>query len=272
MNCRETQPLLSAYYDHELSLSQTQSIEAHLATCSHCADELASYQKMSELAARHRNAVALDIWPRIEPQLVPTTVPAYQTTSRRKTDRHWLRPAWVAAAILILLGVFAVKYWPGDHAHNEMAANMQVFTADFAVNPDRAQQTLLAHYEGSETSLSEAATALKFQPAIAKGLPQGYAVKKSYLLKMPCCTCIETICERPDGSQFVIMEHAKEQALWFGDHPSVSTECQGMPTTLTDVKGTLAVTCQMADRHLTVIAAQGIEEASQLIGQLARSE
>ena len=54
MNCREVEPLLSAYLDAELDLAHSLEVEAHLRQCEPCALSLRSLEEVSAavLAAR----------------------------------------------------------------------------------------------------------------------------------------------------------------------------------------------------------------------------
>jgi len=51
MNCSEIEELLSAYYDGELSADMTAKIGEHLAGCNRCAEELAGFKTLSNMAA-----------------------------------------------------------------------------------------------------------------------------------------------------------------------------------------------------------------------------
>ena len=77
----------------------------------------------------------------------------------------------------------------------------------FASSPETAQNLLLAKYDGRSVSISEATRQLGYQPAVAAGLPHRYAREAMYVLEMPCCKCVQTICRRDDGKVLAIFEH-----------------------------------------------------------------
>jgi hypothetical protein len=271
MKCDESKSLLSAYHDQELSPIKSSQLSEHLEGCADCRAELNIIQQISTLVEPIRSSTIVPVnWSLISEQLSPTPC-------NTKTHRYSLiskrRLLWSIAAVFLVAVIYAVaSNRGGKHEHNEMANHLQAFSAEFTHDPEQAQQKLLSHYKGQKISLTEASRKLKYKPVIASGLPTGYVIKENYLLEMPCCLCLQTICERPDGSQFVILEHAKEQSIWPSNLASVKTQCQGYPTTMTDVDGTLAVTCEMSTRNLTMIAAKSIDEATNLIGQFAKSD
>ena len=270
MNCAEAKSLLSAYHDQELLPTICAQLREHLDGCLDCQGELKIIQQISSLAEPIRTAPIVPVnWSLIAEQLTPKPL---AIESRRNTLTSNRRVMWAIAAVFLFAIILAVaNNWGGKHDHTETAYSFQTFSAEFTQNPERAQQTLLSHYKGQKVTLTEASLKLNYQPVVAAGLPTGYVVKDSYLLEMPCCLCLQTICERPDGSQFVILEHAKEQDIWPSNLSTVKTLCQGYPTTMTDVDGTLAVTCQMHNRNLTMIAAKSLDEATNLIGQFAKA-
>ncbi len=271
MNCNESKSMLSAYHDQELSPTNREQLREHLEGCADCRGELKIIQQISTLAEPIRTAPIMPVnWSLLAEQLAPAPLSAKPRRHALASNRRLL---WSIAAVFLVAIIFAVaSNWGGKHEHSEIANHLQAFSTEFTRNPEHAQQTLLSHYKGQKITLTEASLKLNYQPVVASGLPTGYVIKDSYLLEMPCCLCLQTICERPDGSQFVVLEHAKEQSIWPSNLSSVKTECQGFPTTMTDVDGTLAVTCEMSNRNLTMIATKSLDEATSLIGQFAKAD
>jgi len=121
MNCDQIRPNLSAYLDGEVTDEERAQIEAHLATCSECADELAHLQS---LQADLRDAVPAGLnqlrLPRPAQERIRERlrrVQARRTQRQRgfsKTLRRGLagllrpRPALVKAAIPLIVALFLV--------------------------------------------------------------------------------------------------------------------------------------------------------------------
>jgi hypothetical protein len=138
----------------------------------------------------------------------------------------------------------------------------------FQRDPNDAHLVLVNKYAGKPVKLDEAHLQLGYQPTLAEGLPNGYTIQTSFVMEMPCCRCIKTVCKRDDGGTVAIFEHDDEQPIWFGGRPSIQTACGGKACVLTRMHSNVAVSWQQGSRHLTVVGAQDIEEAAALIEHL----
>jgi hypothetical protein len=107
-----------------------------------------------------------------------------------------------------------------------------------------------------------------YRPAVAAGLPEGYSLDATYALKMPCCTCVQTVCRREDGRVFAIFEHSEDQAVWCGDQPTDRAECNDRPCMLTQVQNSLLATWKSGGRQFTVVGARDLEEVGDLMAHL----
>ena len=116
--------------------------------------------------------------------------------------------------------------------------------------------------------MTEATTKLGYRPAAADGLPEGYSLDTVYVLKMPCCTCVQCICTTEDGTTIAIFEHDTDQPIWFGNRPSIDASCFGKTCNIVQVDNLLAVSWQMNRRHLTVVGARHVEDLEGLIASL----
>ena len=272
MPCREVVVLLSAYYDGELSPDKADAVTVHVAVCADCAAELETLYKLSDLTMRlDQPSPPRHIWPRIEAQLntlpspaIPPVMPA-QRTSRKGLV------AVVAALLLVGLSWIEYTQWHA-HEHHHRLVNFGHFLDTFVQAHDEAQRDLVKNYSGVQTEIPDAIRELKYRPVVADGLPVDYEPAQAYLLKMPCCRCLEACYRRKDGGMRCVFEHDDDQPMWFGDRSTSSMVISGKPTRLVKVDGCLAATWQQERRHITVIGAKDVDEVTRLIAHFDRQD
>ena len=270
MNCQKVQNLLSAYVDEELSLDSQAQVSQHLKTCSACADEVASFQSLSRATAElSPPELPATVWRNVEAQLDAETAVTLGQPEKpvRAAAFRW---ASIAALLLVAvtLGIVAYHSWDG-HVHHELAADFSEYLDVFQERPGDAHLVLVNKYAGKTVELDEAHVQLGYRPTLADGLPNGYTIQTSFVMDMPCCKCIKTICKRNDGGTLAIFEHDDEQPIWFGDRSSIQAECGGESCVLTQMDSQIAVSWQQGSRHLTVIGARDRDEAAMLVEHLA---
>ena len=88
---------------------------------------------------------------------------------------------------------------------------------------------------------------------------------------MPCCTCVQSLCKRTDGTTVAIFEHDNAQPDWFGRRQTNTIDCAGQCCTLVRVDSQLAATWQFGQRHITVIGARDVTEIDKLAAAFAGS-
>ncbi|MCA9076930.1 MAG: zf-HC2 domain-containing protein [Planctomycetaceae bacterium] len=276
MNCSETQAHLSAYLDRQVSDDAGSRIVAHLQSCEDCASVLASYRAISELAGAESDPEPPpQLWSRVEQQLDADRVvrPAMVTSERRFSVRFI-----VAAATLLLavgIGLISLMHNTQDHnhlagEHTELAVDFDRYLDVYAEDPVQATRDLFSEYPAEEVEIEEATRRVGYRPVIANSLPAGYSVDSIHLMKMPCCTCIKTICSDDQGQPFVVFEHDAEQAVWFGNRVKTQCECDGMPTTVIEFNGQIAATWPVGKRSVTIVGAKDIDEVTKLMPYLGR--
>jgi hypothetical protein len=131
---------------------------------------------------------------------------------------------------------------------------------------------LVANYDGRPTTIDDAKGALRYDPVVSRGMPDEFTLRGAYLFKMPCCTCMEAVYERQDGSCVCVFEHDEDQPIWFGKRSAIDTHCQGVPTRLVEVDGKLAASFRHGRRFVTLIGVEGIDEATRLVAYLSRRD
>jgi hypothetical protein len=182
--------------------------------------------------------------------------------------RRRIRVALAAAALGLVAVSTLTVVWIAEREHTHVAVNFGRYLDEFERNPDGAEQALLANYAGRAVSYDEAATQLRYRPVTPEQLPNGLSRKAMYLLRMPCCTCVQAIYRRADGQTIAVFEHVDDQPVWFGERPSIQARCNGMPTSLVQVDDCLAASWRQDGRYLTVVGANDVEQVAQLVAFL----
>jgi hypothetical protein len=271
VNCSEIQERLSEYHDSELPPEEAAQFAAHVADCSSCAEELASFEQLSGLSRRLTDPpVPSQMWDELRSKL-DASAETRTVTSRIFPAYVFTRRLALAASMLIVVGIGVLTYLnlSSQHAHDHLAVNFAHYLEEFDESPDNAQQILLAKYDGRPITLEEATNVLGYEPLAAKGLPPGCSLDKAYLLNMPCCTCAQVVCKNEAGQSIAIFEHDIDQPVWFGDNPSVECLCHDMPTSVVQVGDRLAATWKEGQRYVTIIGAQDLDEVTDFVAHFS---
>ncbi|MGN6547678.1 MAG: anti-sigma factor family protein [Aureliella sp.] len=311
MNCAETQELLSSYYDGELSGELAAQVEQHVAHCSDCQAELASFQQLSAaICAAPACPPAAGNWQRIAARLEePGPTPNAVTQASAASDAVVVRPGQMspaqispslfggartaaallalAAAVLLMVGLRTGV----DRSGNEPAAvvasavDYEDVLQTFQREPQLAIEQLSKRYDGREVSAEQATALLGFRPSIAAGLPSQARLVSTRVLKLPqckceggkctCapgqCNCAACLCERPDGTKFLVFEQCKTQDVTFGNLPSVIARRDSHDVQFIKSPHQLAASWVQDDRRLTAIGLKNEAEAESLIAALGES-
>lgn len=271
MNCSEVLDLLSPLHDGELSPELSESVEQHLRGCPACASVRADFGAMSSLAwQRPELEPPAGLWQNIEEALdaESETVLAPAAASVTGSRPQWARLV-IAVALFVTAGVIFVIQQSGQNGHDEhLAVNFDQFLTEFPKSAERAQELLHANYPSELLDVDEAALQLKYRPAVANALPDGYTLDSVHLVRMPCCLCVEALCTAPDGTRLAVLEHAIDQPVWFGERPSKQCDCDGRKARLVRYGEQYAATWQSAKRFLTIIGIRDEDELGRLMQHL----
>jgi anti-sigma factor RsiW len=267
MNCERARELMSAFYDQELEPDIEAAVREHLESCPECTQHLAQFKELSRLAADMRQPqVPAGMWSAIDASL---------DAQRRGADRPGIwrrRHLWVAIAAALLLGASVALFsystrQPADE-HHEMAETFNLYLDRLQEHPENAEEVLVARYDGRLVKPEQAAELAKFEPNAPDMLPNGFSRSGIYVLKMPCCTCTQSIYKDDRGHVLVLFEHDDQQRSWFGDRPTITAQCHGKPTCLVQLQDSLAACWKCGPRHLTVVGARDVEQISELVANL----
>ena len=298
-DCKTVQPYLSAYHDGELSGEQAVTVANHVESCELCAAELNSFESLgSALKQTPMPAKPSDLWQRIEREL-PTVAKPVRLPQRFSV---WVRESpygvglvSMAASVLLLLG-FGLWYGEaekgvseigrggglamqphdgGEEMSSEHMAEFAVVMDDYlqklSSDPDGADQMLLAKYKGEQVDTDGAVKLVGYRPIVSGGLPDGYSLASTSVLKMPCCTCVKAVCKRNDGSTLVLFEHDDEETAWFSDRPSSMATCGDKDCCLVDLDSSIAATWKQGSRSVTAVGVRDQEEVTTLVNWLDQS-
>jgi hypothetical protein len=169
--------------------------------------------------------------------------------------------------VLIAVGIGWYVYQARfQHGDSQFTAEFGHYLQEFQRDPAAAQQFLLAQYDNQSVDPQRALQLVGYRPAVADGLPDGYSMESMHVMKMPCCTCVQCLYKRSDGSTIAIFEH-DDDAMdeWFGDRPERSAICGGKRCGLVDLDSRIAVSWKQGKRHIMVIGLQDVEEVNQLV-------
>jgi len=260
---------MSSFHDHELQPAFEAEVREHIGQCVECSRRLAEFGEISRMTAELRNPSApASVWPDLRSKLdhVPQTRPTPVLGSIRRRRRAF-GMAIAASLVLALFSWGLLAWWRQsyDHDHISVAANFGRYLSEFDQNPEQAQLALVSNYDGRVVDLEEAARTLRYPPVAPEMLPNGFARDRIYLLKMPCCLCVQTIYKNEAGDRLAVFEHVDDQPHWFGDRPIVTAQCHGTPTSLVQVDDRLAATWKRQQRFITLIGLRGVEEVTQLV-------
>jgi len=267
MDCSTVRELLSAFYDGELQGEQKTRVSEHLICCSDCAQRLAMFENLSAMTAGLAYVAPPEhIWSELQGQLANTPSDTPAENPQRFSSAGL--GAWaLATTILVVIGVswLAIEFSSGDKDQTHFTAEFGNYLKEFHDDPDAAGRFLVQKYDGKPVDAEEAEKTLGYEPIVFKGLPPGYMVQSTHVLKMPCCVCVHCLCKRSDGTSVAILEHDKEEPGWFGNRPAIQAKCNGQHCRLVELNSHIATSWKLDKRHVTLIGVRDVNEAGELV-------
>ncbi len=265
MNCSAVQHNLSAYHDIELSPDLRAAVEEHLLTCQNCASRLAAFRKISRVAAELNDPIAPSgMWEELQTKLqrnAPRGEPSRLVTDRTSSLRRRL----VTAALVLVVISTALGIWRYQSSEaRQVGVVFGRFLDQFPHDPAAAQQVILAKYDGQAVTIDEATRILHYRPALPV-TSNRLRFEKMYVLRMPCCICVETLFKTDDGRTLALFEHHDEEPAWFSNRPMIRVRCNGTPTSIVQVDDHLAASWRHQGRCLTVVGARDVDQVASLI-------
>lgn len=272
MDCSEAREYLSEFFDGEMSNETQLAMTDHLAECEACARELAEFHDLSRMTAELEHPLPPSgLWNSLEAQLAEADAVSPESLAAAQPFRWTTGPFAPLVMALAASVVFAIG-WFGYQSNLTALANLSisaVFDQYFDAlhqDPVAAQQLLLAKYEGQPVDAESAVHLVGYRPAVADGMPDGYALHSTNVIKMPQGDCVHCQYLRPDGSALAIFEHHGERPAWFGNRPATEAVHGTTKMNVVDLDKRVAATWRQGDRHITVVGAHDAAEIGQLAG------
>jgi len=267
MNCQEANSLMSALHDGELAPDERQAVEAHVASCATCSQRLESIRRLTGLVeSTPVPGVPGSLLHKIE-QSLAAPAPFWTWWQFGLSRRSAVGALLVAAAALAgFLVIWQLASPP--HDHHEMVRDFGEFLAAYERGQPTADEMLAQKYHGKLVTEADATIALKRKTVAPPVLLANHQAAKRYLLKMPCCDCVQTVYSRNGVTSFVFFEHEKEQSEWFDARPMIRAECRGTVCCLVQLKEGLAATWPVAGGFVTVVGVPDIAELGSLVDEL----
>lgn len=303
MRCETVLEQLSAHFDGELLHSLSAEINLHLAHCEPCRAEAHGFARLRELVgASDLHDLQPPPWAAIAERLqaepsppvnLPSDPPATKP-GRSKVPDVIVIVASLAASILILAWTWQLVDPPtgqpvhladsghghhAGHAMNATTINFQDTVSLQQQNTALAMQMLVQKYGGREALLDEVATTVGFKPLIQSHLPAKASLVSAQLLNLPQCNCSEDecmcgpgdcncvacVCERPDGSTFLVIEYCKGQDVNFGDLPVRLMRRAGHELHVTGHEPAMAVLWTANQTRKAAFGLRNLNEIDQLL-------
>ncbi len=272
MNCKEVAEKLSPFMDGELDSGLNERVSRHIESCDVCKRDLESFRRIGEWMREVEAPVDTEgSWGRIE-----AAIPTKLRLSERRSMK-WLVPALALAASVGFV-LARVVWYPTNgtntqhehatHEHGSLAVDFRNVIEFAQLEPQKAISNLVEKYDGKQLDTESATKTIGYRPALFNHVPDGFQRVSTHVLNMPCCKCSATVCQRPNGTSVIVFEHKDEQPVWFGELPSIDTQCSGTQCRIIESAGQLAVSWRQKDRQFTMVGAADVAEVSQWVETL----
>ncbi len=304
MYCNSVRDQLSAYMDGEMPPALAAQVEQHLSACESCAKELGKFKQLSNLARDHVESAGLPpAWATIAAKLDHSvngsaTAAGSSTIHRNRglaPDRslNWKTISGAIVALAATVLVIANMMTPNHETHPTMnqasvaAVNLQPVLELFRSNAPAALNALASQFTLKDVALADAdadfGRATYVSTAATKHtLPGDAMVKSTKTFSFPFCQCpegqctcgpggchcIACVCERPDGTTYLVLEHCKSQAVSFGDLPVQLVKRGDREVQQVTIDGMKTISFDRLAGKITVVGLRGESEIETLMASL----
>ncbi|TWU39435.1 anti-sigma factor family protein [Novipirellula artificiosorum] len=302
MCCKTIEEQLSDYFDGELSETVSEEIRSHLQRCESCRSVIADFERIRGLAWNVRSGDSkAPPWSVMETRLQEAQSPVTPTDPSRHANRKSSRArdlvviaASIAASVLILAWVrrpaehsSLMAHSGQSHSHSHQggdAASASEINFQDTVSLQRqdtlvAMQSLSKTYHGKEASLEQVEFDMGNKPIVESSLAGGARLVSTQLLQMPQCNCVDgectcgpgqcncvaCVCERPDGSTFLVVEQCRGQKVNFGDLPVQLVRRGEHELQVSESDKGFAVTWKATRGRMTAFGLRDLNEVDQLL-------
>jgi hypothetical protein len=284
MNCHDALTLLSTYHDGELTSRTRESLEAHLADCPICQQELSDLRRLSNLwdqpVETLDETTCLAQFRRLQAELDCGDAgrPATPSVTSANHDVAW-HPSLggflsnrrgsllvVVASLLVALSAGTWVVLPSASTNDSAGSfNLDQFVADLQSDPDHAEDKLLALYRGRLVSEQRVESLLKHRPRFLDHRPNGFKLVALNLLEMRGSLCPQAIFQTANGSLIYVFEHEAGRPLHTKNYPLIHANCCHRGVLLAEVGHSLLVDWQSEDVAFTAVGLKSMEDVIQLV-------
>ncbi len=284
MNCQNVYDQLSAFFDRELDNDTIARIKLHLTQCEKCSLCLKDYQQLRDIVtSRVEPAISVPGWEAISRRLDKQTALNIPHTKPIRDNRRSIAGTLlvIAALLLAMLGYLSKKPSTIDGTAQASVASIDFKPVIdlFRKDPTLALAHLSDQFSSEEVSIEKAESRLG-RPVFAKTSKAGDAqLVSTRMLKFPFCkcpqgqctcgpggcNCVACICQRPDGSTYLVLEQCKAQGVSFGDLPVQIVSRGGHQLQQVSVDGLTTVSWEGNGGRLTAIGLKNEREIDTLL-------
>ncbi len=300
MNCEIVKARLSEYYDGELDPTSIAKFQTHLANCEVCECELSKFSTMSEML-RSADSLASSAnpapasWEQFSTRLVAPQPTSFLVPAFNVHPKFAVIGAFALVASIALMVSLNTRLPPGAGGHNhehshlgamdavDIAIDFEELVGDPMRKPADVFTALSKRFEGRPAAIDESESLLGYRPAIAQALPSDVRLISNHILKLPqcncavgtcsCgptgCNCAASLCQRKDGTEFLIVEHCETQGISFGELASQWVHQDAHDVQLLTNGSQLIATWVADHRRLTAIGLSDKAEASAMVTNIA---
>ena len=210
------------------------------------------------------------------------------SASPLKKARRWAISGLLslAASALLLFSLRTLPHGNDTVANQPMIAmiNLQPVMELFKTDPAQALETLANQHPTEDSSptiaASEMTNPMVVQASMNGGrLPGNAQLVSTKLIKFPYCKCPEgactcgpggcqcvaCVCQRPDGSTYLVLEHCKSQSITFGDLPVRLVKRGDRHLQQVEIDGTMAISWEQMGDRMTAIGLRSDDEIDMLL-------
>ena len=278
----------------------------HIASCEACAKELRSFEQLRNLAASQTDRqLTPPSWESIEARLNHISSAAFSADTdhastcgikpvprdlpHKRTQLFALGGLLTLAASALLS--FTLRVPPQKEGTSTSQAsvatlNLQPFMELFGTDADKAMATLASQHPTADVTLAKAEAEfgrpIFVQTSVSSNsLPGDAHLVSTKLVQFPdckcpkgactCgpggCSCVACVCQRPDGSTYLVLEHCKSQSVTFGNLPVHIVKRGDRHLQQVEVEGTTAISWEHDGERLTAIGLRGSQEIDTLLAK-----
>ncbi len=195
----------------------------------------------------------------------------------------------LAATVLIVANMMTPNHEtrPTTNQASVAAVNLQPVLELFQTNAPAALNALESQFTLKDVALSDADADFgrpTYVSTAAKEhtLPGDAMVASTKIFSLPFCqcpkgqctcgpggcNCVACVCERPDGTTYLVLEHCKSQAVSFGDLPVQLVKRGDREVQQITIDGTETISFNRPSGKITVVGLRGELEIETLMASL----